>query len=143
MSANIVQSILDENKENLTDELYLKLSNSLLTVHNESEGELCFYEATIVIPKFSPAKGGTVRYESVLRTVITRMKKHVAESYIEDLQESGSVDLCTSMFSGAIDQQYEIYDTETDVLMSDEDEYEFNMIRCDMPSVMCIKLCKL
>lgn len=142
MSANIVQSILDENKENLTDELYLKLSNSLLTIHHTSEEELGFYEATIVVPKFSPAKGGTVRYESVLRTVITRIEKNVADTYIQYLQESGSVYLCMSMFNNVIDHQYEIYDTDTDIL-TDENEYEFNMIRCDMNSVLCIKLSKL
>lgn len=61
------------------------------------------------------------------------------------MQHSGSVDLCTSMFSGGINQQYEIYDTDTNDLMSDKDDmlYEFNMIRCDMPSVMCIKMCQL
>ena len=84
-----------------------------------------------------------VRYESVLRTVITRTQKHVANVYIADYATFGI--LCTSMFSGGINQQYEIYDTDTNDLMSDKDDmlYEFNMIRCDMPSVMCIKMCQL
>ena len=142
MSANVIQSIIDENKENLTDDLYLKLSNALMTVHNE---ERSFYEATVIVPRFIPIKGGSVRYESQLRTVIIRMNKTIAESYIEELNVSGQVHMCTHIFEGSIDDQYEIYDTDTDFAPSDDDDEitDFNSIRCDMPSVTCVKFCKI
>lgn len=142
MSANIIQSIIDENKENLTDELYLKLSNAMLTVHNEEQS---FYEAVVIVPRFIPTKGGSVRYESHLRTVIIRMKTTIADTYIQDLNDSGTVQMCTHIFEGTIDDKYDIYDTDTDfVSLDDDDEItEFNMIRCDMPAVTCVRLSKI
>ena len=141
MSANVIQSIIDEDKENMTDDLYLKLSNALMIMHNDT---VSLYEAITIVPKFIPVKGGVVRYESQLRTMLIRMKNTIADSYIEELNISGQVHLCTHLFNGTIDPEYEIYDTNTDLLLNDDDdENEFNVIRCAMPVVTCVKLCKI
>lgn len=88
-----IQSIIDDNKENLTSDVYVRISNALMSVHRQTSTR-SFYEASVVVPKFIPANGSVVHLETSLQKHVVRLDDTVANTYIKDIVDNGYVHMC-------------------------------------------------
>lgn len=139
-----IQSIIDDNKENLTSEVYMRISNELMSVHRQTTTR-SFYEASVIVPKFIPANGSVVHLETSLQKHIIRLDDTVANSYKNDIVDNGYAHMCNHSIP-SVDINYPIYDTNSDRFVDEDDEdlthtgTELQSISCDMHAITCIKL---
>ena len=89
-----IQNIIDENKETLTSDVYLKISNALMSVHRQSNTR-SFYEALVVVPKFIPANGSVVHLETSLQKHIVQLDDTRPSTFVKDIVETGYVHMCS------------------------------------------------
>tara|TARA_Y100000389_G_scaffold165387_1_gene169558 strand:- start:991 stop:1458 length:468 start_codon:yes stop_codon:yes gene_type:complete len=140
-----IQSIIDDNKENLTSDVYMKISNALMSVHRQQTTTRSFYEASVIVPKFIPANGSVVHLETSLQKHVVRLDDTVANTYIKDIVDHGYVHMCNHSLP-SVDIHYQIYDTNPDRFVDEDDEdltnpgTELQSIHCDMHAITCIKL---
>lgn len=148
-----LQSLIDEHKTTLTDDVYLQMSNSLMEAQKEVKTNTTnnFYEASIIVPKFIPANGSVVHFECHLRKHILRLSDKAANTYMNEIKEEGSVQMCNHCSNG-VELMYQIYDTDSERYCNNDDEdedsttyigNELQHINCEMHSITCIKLVKL
>ena len=142
-----IQNIIDENKENLTSDVYLKISNALMSVHRESNNTRSFYEALVVVPKFIPANGSVVHIETSLQKHIIQLNDAIADAFIKDIVDNGYVHMCNHSIP-SVSINYPIYDTNSDRFVDEDGDEdlttntgtELQSISCDMHAITCIKL---
>lgn len=147
-SANIagdILSIIDENKQSLKDDVYVRITNALMDIHNEKKSN-GFYEAWFIVPKFIPARGSVVHLETTVRKHIIRLDEDIAESYREDINDVGFVHMCTRILP-SVERHYPVYDTEIEYDNGEDDDSndgtELNSILCEVNAITCIRLEKL
>lgn len=66
MSAHEIQALIDEHKEEMSDDLYLKLSN--LNMKKKNENEYSFYNAYYVKPYIQDPNSEDLEYKLELKT---------------------------------------------------------------------------
>jgi hypothetical protein len=80
MSCHEIQSLLDEHKEELQDNLYLKLSNLIMEKNKNNKS---FYKATYVKPVFRPKENSNdYELEIVSETRIIEMTNENYNSHL-------------------------------------------------------------
>lgn len=141
-----IQNIIDDNKINLTSEVYMKISNALMGVHrSKTTSTRSFYEASVIVPRFIPANNSVVHLETVLQKHIIRLDDAIANAYIKDIADNGYVHMCNHSMP-CVDIHYPIYDTNSDRFVDEDDEdltitgTELQSINCDMHAITCVKL---
>ena len=68
MSAHEIQALIDEHKEEMSDNLYLKLSNLNMKNKNENENNYSFYNAFYVTPYIQDPNSEDLEYQLELKT---------------------------------------------------------------------------
>ena len=83
MSAHDIQALLDEHKEEISDDLYLKLSNlNMKTNNNNNKNKKTFYKALYIIPTIYDVNDNECEYKLELQTEL-RILEMCEEAYEE------------------------------------------------------------
>jgi hypothetical protein len=83
--ALLLQSVIDENKEDMKDEVYLKLCTELMKVQNEYNAYV-FYELMIIHTRVYKSECDTIETELIPVKRIIRVEKKLMKKYMRDVR---------------------------------------------------------
>lgn len=95
-----IQSELDSLKESMTDDVYKKLCDKLLDIHQQEKQQLRFYEISILVPVMNDTDDDrtfTMRMRMEKRLI--HIKQEKANEMMNNIEENGYYDLSGSMLN--------------------------------------------
>jgi hypothetical protein len=101
-----IQAEIDSMKESMTDEVYKRLCDKLLEIHQNEQQEYSFYEVRLLSPYLNTTDEDhiqTMRLRTENR--IIRMKQSNAKEFMNRIRDHGSCDIPTTMFGGCVKEE--------------------------------------
>lgn len=89
--ALVLQSILDDNKEGMSDSLYLKLCTELMKIQNSYEA-YTFYELMIIYTRVYKSEFDTIEVEQIPVKRIVRVEKKLLQNYMREVRPESEAD---------------------------------------------------